>query len=74
MLIKADFDNKGYNSTLRPVQAVTSISSNDSVFRDGREDMSTTTPTNSTNKINHRKKPSLSSALKVIRKASKEIG
>ena len=39
MMVEADFDDKGYNSTLRPVQAVTSISSNDSGFRDGREDI-----------------------------------
>ena len=44
LMLETDYDDKGYNNTLRPVQVMASTSSNDSGFKDTREqDVSTTT-------------------------------
>ena len=59
------------NKTLRPLQPLDSICSNDSGFKDGKENSSISTPVTSSSP---RKNSSLSTALKVIRKASKELG
>ena len=91
LMLETDYDDKGYNNTLRPVQAMASTSSNDSGFKDTREqDVSTTTLNARFTPTNHRmssnskstasgasskkKTTKISSASKVIRRASKEIG
>lgn len=88
VMLETDYDEKGYDSTLRPsVQVMASTSSNDSGFKDGREELAAvplitaalTPPTSNkfisnTNTSSSKRKSTFSSAFKVIRKASKEIG
>ena len=74
-MLEGDFEEKGgYDNTLRPIQTMASTSSNDSGFKDGREDGSMRSTGKRMHESSLKKKSTISSALKVIRKASKEIG